>query len=256
MPRRLRQCPLPFRTWGGRRPGAGRKPAGPTAGVPHGPRAIHHGRHPVHVTLRIVAGLPSLRSATLFPALRGSLAAASAASFRIVHYSVQLNHIHLLVEAEGTRALGRGMQGLGIRLAKAINRRLGRKGRVWNDRYHGRPLRTPREVRHGLVYVLLNGRKHGVSGRAIDACSSGAWFEGWREAVEMPRGPAPVARARTWLLRVGWRRGGAIGTDEAPARACRRRRSGEPPPRAQPRSARHGKMVTAGLVPSFAHHGR
>src|SRR5438876_8417517 len=222
MPRRLRQCPLPFRTWGGRRPGAGRKPAGPTAGVPHGPRAIHPGRHPVHVTLWIVAGLPSLRSATLFPALRGSLAAASAASFRIVHYSVQLNHIHLLVEAEGTRALGRGMQGLGIRLAKAINRRLGRKGRVWNDRYHGRPLRTPREVRHGLVYVLLNGRKHGVSGRGIDACSSGAWFEGWREVVEMPPGPVPVARALTWLLRVGsagWcdrhRRGTSDGPSEA-----------------------------------------
>ena len=63
------------------------------------------------------------------------------------------------------------MQGLGIRLAKAINRRLGRKGRVWEDRYHGRPLRTPREVRHGLAYVLLNARKHGVHGRGIDPCS-------------------------------------------------------------------------------------
>jgi len=154
MPQRARQFPLPFRTWGGRRPGAGRKPAGLTAGVPHGPRAIHHGRHPVHVTLRIVAGLPSLRGATLFPVLRGSLAAASTVSYRVVHYSVQTNHVHLLIEAEDTRARGRGMQGLGIRLAKAINRRLGRRGRVWNDRYHGRPLRTPREVRHGLAYVL------------------------------------------------------------------------------------------------------
>jgi len=219
---RPRQGALPFRTWGGRRPGAGRKPAGPTAGVPHRRRPLHHGGQPVHVTLRAVRGLPSLRRARLFPALRRGLGAASAATFRVVHYSVQANHVHLLVEAEGTRALGRGMQGLGIRLAKAINRRLGRRGRVWAERYHGRALRTPREVRHGLVYVLLNGRKHGVIGRGIDPCSSGAWFGGWREGVEPSPEPAPVARPRTWLLSVGWRRTGPIGVDEAPAAPGRR----------------------------------
>src|SRR5881396_2560442 len=121
-----------------------------------------------------------------------------------------------------TQALGRGMQGLGIRLAKAINRRLGRRGCVWAERYHGRALRTPREVRNGLVYVLLNGRKHGAIRRGIDPCSSGAWFGGWREGVEPSREPAPVARPRTWLLSVGWRRSGPIGVDEAPAAPGRR----------------------------------
>ena len=114
------------------------------------------------------------------------------------------------------------MQGLGIRLAKAVNRRLGRKGRVWAERYHSRALRTPREVRIGLVYVLLNGRKHRVIGRGIDPCSSGAWFGGWRERIEPSRELAPVARPRTWLLRVGWRRTGPIGVDEAPAARARR----------------------------------
>ena len=108
---RPRQGVLPFRTWGGRRPGAGRKPAGPRAGVPHRRRPLHHGSQPVHVTLRAVRGLPSLRGARLFPALRRGLGAASAATFRVVHYSVQANHVHLLVEAEGTRALGRGCRG-------------------------------------------------------------------------------------------------------------------------------------------------
>jgi REP element-mobilizing transposase RayT len=178
----------------------------------------------VHVTLRSVRGLPSLRTARLFPALRQALAAASRAAFRVVHFSVQGNHVHLLVEVKGTWALARGMQGLGIRLAKAINQRLGRTGRVWAERYHGRPLRTPREVRHGLVCVLLNGRKHGVHGGGIDPCSSGAWFGGWRETIKVPRGPVPVARPRTWLLHVGWRRSGGIGLDEAPVGA--RRKSG------------------------------
>jgi hypothetical protein len=152
----------------------------------------------------------------LFPALRRGLAVASRTRFRIVHFSVQVNHIHLLVEGEDGRAFERGMQGLGIRLAKAINRRLGRAGRVWADRYHGRALQTPREVRNGLVYVLLNGRKHGVHGRGVDPRSSGAWFAGWRRPVEPPREPAPVAQPRTWLLCVGWRRSGLIGVDEAP----------------------------------------
>jgi hypothetical protein len=84
------------------------------------------------------------------------------------------------------------MQGLGIRLAKAVNRVLGRRGKIRSDRYHCRALRTPREVRNTLIYVLLNGRKHHVTGRGIDPCSSGAWFSGWKHRVEPARGPIPV----------------------------------------------------------------
>ena len=111
------------------------------------------------------------------------------------------------------------MQGLAIRLAKAINGRLGRTGRVWADRYHGRALRTPREARNALIYVLSNGRKHRVIGNGIDPCSSGAWFGGWRRRIEKPPGPVPVADATTWLLRDGWRLSGAIHIDDAPSGA-------------------------------------
>jgi REP element-mobilizing transposase RayT len=214
-----RQATFRFCTWGGRRRGAGRKRAGTRAGVPHRRREGFHRSHPVHVTLRAERALPSLRGPTLFAALRSGLAAASTNVFRVVHFSVQGNHVHLLIEADGTQALARGMQGLGIRLAKAINRRLGRTGRVWADRYHGRALGTPREVRHALVYVLLNGRKHRVSGRGVDVCSSGAWFDGWGPSVEAAAGPAPVARPQTWLLRIGWRRNGSIDINDAPAGA-------------------------------------
>jgi REP element-mobilizing transposase RayT len=223
MPRPKRQQALAFRTHGGRRPGAGRKPAGLTPGVSHRRRPIHDRRHPVHVTIRCVSGLPSLRAGAVCLAIRHGLAAGSRADFRIVHYTVQTNHVHLLIEADGTRTLGRGMQGLAIRLAKTINRQLGRSGRVWSDRYHCRALQTPREVRNGLIYVLLNGRKHRVSGRGIDPCSSGSWFRGWRQRIEVPSGPAPVAWPTTWLLSVSWRRGGPIDFDAAPARYMRRR---------------------------------
>jgi hypothetical protein len=110
----------------------------------------------------------------------------------------------MLVEADGRESLSRGMQGLAIRMARALNRAWTRTGKVFADRYHAHVLRTPREVRNALAYVLGNARKHGARLlEAIDPFSSAAWFESWSDS-------APVARARTWLLRVGWRRRGAI----------------------------------------------
>jgi hypothetical protein len=107
---------------------------------------------------------------------------------------------------------------LAIRVARAINRTVGRRGRVWGDRYHARPLSTPREVRNALIYVLNNFRKHVPGARGLDACSSARWFEGWRASVEGSSGPAPIAKARTWLARVGWRRHGLIDVQEVPRR--------------------------------------
>ena len=105
------------------------------------------------------------------------------------------------------------MQGLLVRVARALNRLWARQGSVFSDRYHARQLRTPREVRAALVYVLLNARHHGLRILGIDPHSSGRWFEGWsRKLVVAARSPG--ATAQTWLLRVGWRRHGLIGLDE------------------------------------------
>src|ERR1051325_7684062 len=214
--RRGAQCELDFRSWGGRRPGAGRKPRGPRPLVPHARRPPHHARHPVQVPLRVVDGLPSLRDPDVFVTILRGIVAATRPTFRVVHFSVQSNHLHLLVEAEGTATLAKGMQGLGVRVAKAVNRRLVRRGRVFADRYHERPLRPPREARNGLVYGLQNHRKHGVGVLGIRPWSSGAWFDGWAESLRPVPGRAPVAQPQTWLLRAGWRRGRPIDVDEAP----------------------------------------
>jgi REP element-mobilizing transposase RayT len=139
--------------------------------------------------------------------------------FRVVHYSIQRDHVHLLVEAEGSAALGRGMKSIGARIARAVHRVFGRRGAVLADRYHHRVLRTPREVRSALTYVLLNARKHGEAlTSAIDAASSGRWFAGWTRVPATPIEPSPVARARSWLLHVGWRRHGRIDPREVPGR--------------------------------------
>jgi putative transposase len=171
----------------------------------------------VHVTLRARDALPSLRSARVFPVLQRSLAAAHKAAFRVVHFSVQSDHIHLLVEGDHPLALVRGLQGLAARCAKAVNRAARRRGRVWSSRYHGHHLRTPTEARRGLVYILLNFRKHLRAAPGVDPRSSGAWFGRWRDTSPTPREASPVAPPRTWLAAVGWRRAGSsISVAERP----------------------------------------
>jgi hypothetical protein len=145
-----------------------------------------------------------------------------------VHYSVQRNHLHLLVESAGKDALGRGMKAISARVARAAQRAFGLTGPVLHGRYHLRILRTPSEVRRALAYVLLNARKHwrerhGASPpERLDAASSGRWFDGWRRAPASRQPPTEevgspeVAPARTWLLSIGWRRHGLLDPAEVP----------------------------------------
>jgi REP element-mobilizing transposase RayT len=168
------------------------------------------------VTLRAGADLPSLRSGHVFSALRAAFTAASHRTFRLLHFSVQRDHVHLLVEADEPQVLVRGIQGLAIRAARACNRVLGRRGAVWGDRYHARMLATPREVRNALVYVIANVKKHVPGMRGMDSRSSARWFDGWRSPNTLTTEASPVVRARTWLARVGWRRYGLIGVEETP----------------------------------------
>jgi hypothetical protein len=125
--------------------------------------------------------------------------------------------MHLIAEAGDRNALSRGMQGLLVRIARALNSLWNRRGSVFADRFHARALRTPREVRAALVYVLANARHHRIRVAGVDPFSSGAWFDGWRERLRI-RGALPpiLVAARTWLLRIGWIRHGRIGIEESP----------------------------------------
>lgn len=211
---------------GGPRHGAGR-PRGRRPIVHHVRRAALTRGCPAHVTLRMQRDVPSLRRRAFVQEARRSFASAcERGSFRLVHFSIQRDHLHLLVEADDARALGCGMKSICARVARAVNRVFRRTGVVLLGRYHVRALRTPREVRNALAYVLLNARKHWTQriGSAppvqLDTASSGAWFDGWR-GLDQPllsREPPPVAGPCTWLLRIGWRRHGLIDLGEVPGR--------------------------------------
>jgi REP element-mobilizing transposase RayT len=186
-----------YRGRGGYREGAGR-PKKPGAGVPHVPRPALAARHPVHVTARVRAEAARLRSRQCFRVVASCIGnACERDGFRLVHFTVQSNHLHLIVEARDAKTLARGIQGLSIRIAKAVNRVLERRGPVFADRYHAHALRTPTETANAIAYVLGNSHVHAARrGRpirpdAIDPLTSAAN----RQLVAQPH---------TWLLRIGW----------------------------------------------------
>ncbi len=225
--RQPQQPALPFKAQhGGRRTGAGRKPKGDRAGVAHTPRAPLAARFPTHVTAKLRENLPALRRKDAYAALRAAFArGCDRNGFRLVHYAVLNDHLHFVVEASDRSTLSRGIQGLLIRVARTLNRLWARRGPVFADRYHDRILKSPREVRNALVYVLGNARRHAAAGRmtavpqAIDTFTSAPWFDGFREALVVRNLPAerPVTLARTWLLSTGWRRHGLLAALERPA---------------------------------------
>ena len=242
---RAAQGTFEFKTWGGKRRGAGRKAAVPPGRPPHRrvrKRAPLSGREPVHVVLRVGAEVGRLRRRKAYQAMRRALLTVLCRGLiRVIHVSIQRNHVHLVIEAGDERLLARGVQGLEISAARHLNAAIAvergwsrpRRGQVFVDRYHAEILDTPRRARHALAYVLNNWRRHredqrGLAQRRapIDPYSSGISFDGWRDhptPFAFPRGylPLPVSSPDSWLLTTGWRRHGAIGLHEVPGPADR-----------------------------------
>jgi REP element-mobilizing transposase RayT len=236
-PRRHVQQEL-FRN-GGKRRGAGRKPKGKRAGSPHKQRPEVRSRHALHVVLRVVPAVGNLRRRKMYKAMReATIVAAVRERIRIVHISLQRNHVHLLVEAENKQTLARGMQGFQISAARNINTLLGddkyrrRRGPVFADRYHLEVISSPTRARHALSYILSNWRKHGEDRRGltstwlVDPYSSGISFPDWKELedkafmwpIRDTYDPLMVRRPQSWLLREGWKICGSVSARDVPSR--------------------------------------
>ena len=195
MRRHPRQLSLRFHPRGGARAGAGRKAAYGVAGVSHHGRPRFARLLPVHVTVRMARHVYNLRSVRAFSVVARALAvAADRFGVTITQFSVQGNHMHLVVEAPDTAALSRAMQGLSIRVAKGLNKMMHKRGRVLADRFHAHVLRTPTEARHAALYVRNNRRKH-LTELGVTLASS------YVDPLDAQTVALP--RPRTWLLRAG-----------------------------------------------------
>ena len=224
---------LSFGRHGGWRPGAGRKKKrGRPARLPHRSRPPLSARYPVHVSMRMRKGLRrNLRTHRCYGVLRACLRAArDRFGCRIIHYSIQGNHIHLIVEATDEKALGRAMKGFSVRVVRGLNRALGRTGQVFAERYHAEYLQNLRQTRNALVYVIHNAKRHALEvldlgpdclhPSWVDPYSSAAYFDGWKPAcrrwIPPPEADPPVVAASLWYLTTGWKRYGLLDTGETP----------------------------------------
>jgi len=187
--------------WGGRRVGAGRpKGSRRTSRMAHvaRPRVSRHKPH--HVTVRVARGTWNLRSQRCFrPVKRALELARRRGGFRLVHFSVQHNHVHLIVEADDRRAMSNGLRALLSCVARGLNRVMGARGHRFDDRYHEHILATPTEVRNALLYVIGNRAVH----LARRGQSAGDAADPFSSTIVMIVG-APTS----WLLREGWTRAG------------------------------------------------
>jgi len=211
---------------GGWRPGAGRRKK--PGAVSHDTRPSERADIPQHVTLRVADGVSSLAREGLMKVIRRAIKQSQKRDFKIHEFNVLGNHLHLITTAAHKDALSRGVAGLEVRLAYRLNSALSRCGKLFAQRYHARYLKTPREVRNALRYVLLNRKHHDAEKRFakfwIDPYSSAAWFDGWVEPVradvpwkrELVKQDAPTAKATVWLLTTGWKRHGLLRFDERP----------------------------------------
>jgi REP element-mobilizing transposase RayT len=203
-----RQQELALKTWVGKRRGAGREPGHTRRSIPHVARE-HVSRHqPVHVTLRVAEPVWNLRSERSCRIIDAAFRAVRRRTdFRVVHFSIQGNHIHAIVEANGKRSFALGVRALSIRLARRLNVMMDRRGPVFADRYHAHVLRTPGEARNAIRYVLGNFESHAA--RRGEPRSTKGWVDPFSSAaVKAPREvqgvlfvEAATSPAGTWLLR-------------------------------------------------------
>ena len=212
--------------------------------MPHVAREDHDWRHPVHVSMRRTKLAPSLRSERVYRTILEQLARAKGQRVRVVHFSVQDDHLHLIVEGQNRLDLSNQMRKLFSRIALAVNAVAKRRGSLFRDRHHRRELSSPTQTRNALVYVLFNDRKHEAQGggpisesmlHELDDRTSVGWIRDsdWAENARPPpdtlarlrarnldgaSGESPISDSRTWLVQRGWfeQGGGRMRIDELP----------------------------------------
>lgn len=198
--------------WGGKRRNAGRK--NKTSTVNHMKREKVDPKYPMHITMKMKKGIVSLRGPKMCAVLKRSLGKAKKRGLNVIHYALEDNHLHVFAESESNCSLRSGLTSFGSSFGKAARRLTGGRGAVFAGRYHMRVLKTPRQTKNALAYVLLNHSKHQGAKPYVDNKSSAVFFGDWRALLgdryridESPPRPDYLTDAQSWLGRVGWRRG-------------------------------------------------
>lgn len=204
--------------WGGKRRGAGRPNR---SGTPnHMARQKVDFKKPLHVTLKLKEGIHiTLRTSDMLVAFQQSAEKARKHQLHVIHFSLESNHLHLIVECANNKALADGMKSLAGSFGRAIRKCCGGRGAVFKGRFHLQVFKSPTQMKNGLAYVLLNQSKHEKLIPYNDRYSSAEYFGEWKKLLGREIGPllphkpkfrklpAYLSTPQSWLAREGWRLG-------------------------------------------------
>jgi hypothetical protein len=146
------------------------RPAIHDKGIRHTKREAILGPRPLHLTIKLIRA--DIQNKAILKALRHAIFRARLQGLRVIHYSLEHDHIHLYAESSDNKILGKAMKALGGSLVKRINKHFLSKGRCYKTRYHLRILRSATEVKNVINYILKNGIKHRRTKSVIDPYNS------------------------------------------------------------------------------------
>jgi len=103
-------------------------------------------------------------------------------------YVIMPDHVHLVLSVRARTSLGRVMQLIKGRFAWRYNRSNDRSGKVWQDRYHEKALRSESALLRALQYVEDNP----VTGGLADRPESYPWSSARERVLGQAESLTPV----------------------------------------------------------------
>jgi len=151
--------------------GAGR-PARNDPGIRHTKRPHLKRPSSLHLTVKIKKNKAEIKNKSVLAILKRSILNARKQGLRVIHYSLEYDHVHLLIEADNNLILGKGMQAFGVTFSKAINRLKKLAGEVYKHRYHFRRISSCSELKNVMNYIFNNGLRHKTSKSIVNSYNS------------------------------------------------------------------------------------
>lgn len=141
-------------------------------GIRHTHRPVFKKPASLHLTIKIAKEKSNLKNKEVLSILKRAILNSRKMGLRVIHFTLEYDHIHLLIEAENNHLLGKGMQSFGVTLSKAINKLKKTSGQVYRHRYHFRKITSARQLKNVMNYIFRNGLKHGTSAGIVTGYNS------------------------------------------------------------------------------------
>lgn len=139
-------------------------------GIRHTSREEIFKPSPLHLTVKLKRA--DIQNKVVLRILKHAIYRSRLQGLRVIHFSLEHNHVHLYAECESNFVLGKAMKAFGVTFVRRVNKLKKIKGQLYKYRYHLRVLKSARDAKNVINYILKNGIKHGRTLKVINAYNS------------------------------------------------------------------------------------